>query len=62
MDDNLFALGRVVGFVGVLVCLGAIVLRVAGMYTIGGLSLGALMQGGIAAVVIGSFAMLQRRR
>jgi hypothetical protein len=61
MDDKLFALGRLLGFVGIAVCLGATLLRLFGMYTIGGFSLGALMQGGMATVVIACFLMLQKR-
>jgi hypothetical protein len=61
MNEKFFSIGRVVGLIGVIVCLAAILLRLVGFYTVGGYSLNAMMQGGVALVVIGCFAMLQPR-
>ena len=61
MEDKLLLLGRTFGLVGVVVCLAAMLLRLAGLYAVGGFSLSAVMQGGMALVVIGCFAILQRR-
>jgi hypothetical protein len=51
-----------VGFLGVAICLGAIALRLAGMYTVSGYSLTAVLQGGSAVVIIGCFLLLQKPR
>ena len=58
MISKLEMLGRVLGVIGTIACVVAIALRLMGHFLIGGVSLGAIIQGGIALVVIGCFALL----
>jgi hypothetical protein len=60
MNSKLEMLGRVLGLIGTIACVAAIVLRLMGLFLIGGVSLGAIIQGGIALVVIGCFAILSQ--
>ena len=60
MDEVLLWLGRLIGFIGALVCVGAFALRVSGHYTVAGFEIGTLFLGGTAAIVFGSFCLLLR--
>jgi len=50
--------GRAIGSIGVLVCIVAIVLRILGMYTVFGFSVGAMLQAGMAGLLTGCFLLL----
>ena len=58
MNNKLEMLGRVLGVIGTIACVIAIVLRLMGSFLIGGVGLGAIIQGGTALVAIGCFAIL----
>jgi hypothetical protein len=50
--------GRIAGAVGVLLCLVSCLARVAGVWTIGGFQIGTMLQGGMAAMILGCLAYL----
>jgi hypothetical protein len=58
MNDMLLWLGRIAGIVGALVCIGAIVVRVAGQYWVAGFQVGTLLVAGSAAMVGGCLCFL----
>jgi len=58
MNDMLLWVGRIAGVVGALVCIGAIVFRVAGQYWLGGFQLGTLLVAGSALMIGGCFCLL----
>jgi hypothetical protein len=58
MSDLLLLIGRVAGVGGVLLCMGAAIARVGGLYWIGGFQTGTLLQAGIAAMVAGCLCFL----
>ena len=58
MNELSTTAGRLVGMLGVVVCAVAIVLRLLGMYAVLGFSTGALLQAGMAGVLIGCFLLL----
>ena len=58
MNELLLLIGRVAGFGGALLCLGAVIARVGGHYWIGGFQTGTLLQAGIAAMVAGCLCFL----
>jgi hypothetical protein len=58
MDALLLLLGRVAGIGGLLLCITAVVLRLAGKYYLGTFQLATLLQGGMAATVLGCFFLL----
>jgi hypothetical protein len=60
MHEKLFGLGRLLGGIGVLICVLAVVARLARSYTIGGFEVGTLFLGGIAAMVAGCYCLLLR--
>ena len=51
-------IGRVVGGLGILVCIVAVASRLLGFYFLAGVSTGALLQAGMAGVLIGCFLLL----
>jgi hypothetical protein len=62
VDNNtIFTIGRVAGLLGILLCIGALVARVAGQFYFVGVSVETLLQGGTTGVVIGSFLLLLAR-
>ena len=52
MENIVIWIGRLGGLVGVLMCVAALALRAGGDYWLGGIQLGTLLQGGIAAMVL----------
>ncbi|MBK7954768.1 MAG: hypothetical protein KBE22_11105 [Candidatus Accumulibacter sp.] len=58
MDALLLLLGRVAGFAGLLLCVAAAGMRLAGNYYLGSLQLSTLLAGGVAAIVVGCFFLL----
>ena len=58
MNSKLEMLGRVLGVIGTIACVLAIVLRLMGNYSVGGVGLSAVIQGGTALVAIGCFTLL----
>jgi hypothetical protein len=58
MQKAIVNLGRLVGVVGILVCVVAAVLRLLGNYSVVGLGTGTVLQTGTSAVVIGCFLLL----
>lgn len=58
MDALLLWLGRVAGCGGLLLCVVAVVVRLAGNYYLGSFQLMTLMAGGAVAVVVGCFLLL----
>ncbi len=58
MDAFLLLLGRVAGFAGLLLCVVAVVMRLAGNYYLGSFQLASLLGGGVAALVVGCFLLL----
>jgi hypothetical protein len=53
--------GKILGVLGTIACLVAIVLRLLGNYMVGGIGLGAVIQGGTASVAVACFVMLLAR-
>ena len=58
MNSKLVMLGRVLGVIGTIACVVAIVLRLLGNYTVSGIGLSAMIQGGISLVTIACFLIL----
>lgn len=58
MDNLLVLLGRVAGIAGVLLCVVAVAVRLAGHYYLGIFQLATLLQAGVAAIVVGCFLLL----
>ena len=58
MDAFLLLSGRVAGIGGLLLCSIAAVLRLAGNYYLGTFQLATVLQGGMAATVVGCFLLL----
>lgn len=56
--DLLRKLGRIMGVVGVLLCMAGVAARIGGAYYIAGFQVGTLLQGGIAAMVFGCLCFL----
>ena len=56
--DILLKLGRIAGVGGVLLCIASVAVRLSGAYRIGGFEVGTLLQGGIAAMVLGCLCFL----
>ncbi len=65
MNTLLIWIGRLAGLVGLVAVACAVVLRVMGTWHLGGLQIGTLMNGGVAALVLGAWAyaasMAERR-
>lgn len=58
MESTFIWIGRLAGLAGVLMCVAALALRVGGAYFVGGIQIGTLLQGGIAAMVLGCLCYL----
>jgi hypothetical protein len=58
MNAMLLLIGRLAGTVGVVACVAAILLRLAGRYYLGPIAAGVALQGGMAALLIGCFCLL----
>jgi hypothetical protein len=56
MTHLLIWIGRIAGLIGLAAVGGAVMLRAAGMWYLGGLQLGTLMNAGVAAMVLGIWA------
>jgi hypothetical protein len=56
VNDLLIWIGRIAGIVGVLVGIGAIAARSMGLWRVGSLSSGTLLQAGVAAMVVAILA------
>jgi len=61
MENLLTTAGRLVGAVGVVVCVLAMIWRLLGNYHLGGFQLATLFQTGTTTVVIGCFLLLLAR-
>lgn len=62
MENLLFALGRLAGIAGIVLCLVAGVARLLGHFFLGGFSVAALLQGGMGGLLIGCFLLLLAAR
>ena len=60
MNDVLLWVGRLAGFIGIVVCIAAFLVRLTGSYTVGGFEIGTLFLGGTGAMVAGCFCLLLR--
>jgi len=58
MNDMLLWVGRIAGVVGALLCAGAIVVRLGGVYWIAGYQVGTLLLAGTAAMIGGCLCLL----
>lgn len=58
MNALLLLVGRLAGAVGVVACVAAVLLRLGGTYYVGKVGLGAVLQGGMAALLIACFCLL----
>jgi hypothetical protein len=56
MNGLLIWVGRVAGLVGLVAVGGAVTLRLAGVWHLGALQIGTLLNAGIAAMVLGTWA------
>lgn len=56
MDRMLLWIGRIAGFVGVLICAIAVAARIAGYWHLGTYSVGTLLLGGMAAMLVACLA------
>jgi hypothetical protein len=58
MNAMLLLVGRLAGVLGVLVSVAAVLLRLAGHYHLAKVGTGALLQGGMAALLVACFCLL----
>ena len=58
MQSALLWVGRLAGLLGVLLVIAAILRRISGTHYLGGLQIGTVLQGGIAATLLGCLAYL----
>lgn len=58
MRKLLLWMGRVAGFVGVILCVVAVVARLRGDFFLGGFQVGTLLIGGMAALLVGCIGYL----
>ena len=56
MKKLLLWVGRLAGFIGVVLCICAFVGRLTGSWALGGFQIGTVLQGGVAAMVLGCLA------
>ncbi len=56
MNDLLIWMGRIAGLVGIVAMGCAVVLRATGVWHLGGVQIGTLMNAGVAAMVLGTWA------
>lgn len=62
MQNYIFQASRAAGFLGILVCIVAVGTRLTGSYYLAGIEAGSVLQGAIAATVIGGFLLLLAKR
>lgn len=58
MGNLLVQIGRIAGIAGIVLCVIAVVWRVLGNFGLMGFSVGALLQAGMAGVLVGCFCLL----
>ena len=58
MNNLLRWTGRSAGVFGVLMCVASVVARAAGVFVVGGLQVGTVLQAGMAAMILGCLAYL----
>ena len=58
VDKLLVVIGRLTGLVGLMICGVAVIARASGAFWIGSFQVGSLLQGGIAALLLGCFSLL----
>ena len=58
MNNLLRWTSRSAGVIGVLLCAVSVVARSAGSFVVGGLQVGTVLQGGMAAMILGCLAYL----
>jgi hypothetical protein len=58
MNNLLRWTGRCAGVIGVLLLVVAVVARAAGVFVVGGLQVGTVLQAGMAAMILGCLAYL----
>lgn len=58
MNAMLLLIGRLAGIAGVIACVGAVLLRLANRYVLGGVSTGTVLQGGMALLLVACFCLL----
>ena len=56
MNSLLIWMGRIAGLMGLAAVTCAVALRLSGVWHVGGLQIGTLMNAGVAAMVIGAWA------
>ena len=56
MNDLLIWMGRIAGLVGLAAVGCAVLLRASGVWHLGGVQIGTLMNAGVAAMVLGTWA------
>lgn len=56
MNSLLIWIGRIAGLLGLAAVACAVALRLSGVWHVGGLQIGTLMNTGVAAIVIGAWA------
>ncbi|TMH28209.1 MAG: hypothetical protein E6H66_22155 [Betaproteobacteria bacterium] len=56
MENLLLWIGRLAGVLGILVCAVAFGARLTGMWNLGGFQVGALLQSGMAAMILACLA------
>jgi hypothetical protein len=56
MGKLLLWVGRLAGLIGVVLCAGAFVGRLTGIWALGGFQIGTVLQAGIAGMVLGCLA------
>ena len=56
MENLLLLVGRLAGLIGVVLCVCAFVGRLTGTWALGGFQIGTVLQGGIAAMLLGCLA------
>ena len=61
MNNAYLTVGKIVGFIGVAICIIAVIVRVTGHFVAGGLSAESLFAGGTTAIMTGCFLLLLAR-
>jgi len=58
METIFLWIGRAAGLVGIVLCAVAVLTRLGGAFWLGGFQVGTLLQGGMAAMLLGCLALL----
>ena len=58
MDAKLLQLGRIAGLLGLLLVVGSVLLRLAGIFMVGKFQTGTLLMAGVAGLATGCFLLL----